>query len=434
MALLDLSLVTRCFTTLLSEHIPWFSDDWPATNTLTVSAGPPDLVNAANGLSFYLYHVREDAHTKAQDWPVPSDPVPQRFRPMGLTLYYVMTPRSNIADPNLRALADQLVMGLALKTMRDVPFIDDTTTVDTLGGPVLLMPPTMHGRENRLRALLQPTPANEAGQYWQAGTQSLRLAAYYEVAATLLQPVEPQLRTGRVLMYGVHTLVRGQPRIDSTRNDITFTPPGELDPRTIEISPAEVAYGQTLEVHGADLKGDRTALLLSHRDFAAPLEIDASWGLTTDGSTLTVTVQNAIGAQAIVPGIYGAIVRTTARKTLPNGTQRDFDALSNQAGFAIAPGIAAVTGAGPVLTIQVNGFEPHLLAAGELLVFAGPSRLARVVAGPPGAGQFFTPSAPAAARTTIQFRFPATLATGSIVPLRLVVRGAESGPWWESVP
>lgn len=432
MALLDLSLVTRCFTTLLGERIPLYPD-WPAATPLLVSAGAPDLVNAANALSFYLYHVREDAHTKAQDWPV-NDALPQRFKPMGLTLYYVMTPRSNVNDANLRALADQLVMGLALKTMRDLPMIDDTSTVITLGGPVLLMPPALRGRSNRLRALLQPTPANEAAQYWQAGTQPLRLAAYYEVAATLLEPEEPLTRRGRVLMVGVHSFVRGQPRIESTRNTITFTPPGELAAQQLDISPAEVAYGQTLEVRGADLKGDSTVLLLSHRDFAEPVEADAAWKLKTNGSLLTVTVQPTAGAQVLVPGVYGAIVRTTARHTLPDGSQRDFDAFSNESGFVIAPSITSVAGAGPVLTITVDGFEPHLLANGELLVFAGATRLARVAASPPGAGEFFTPAAPPAARTSLRFRFPAGMVAGSVLPLRLVVRGAESGPWWETVP
>jgi hypothetical protein len=432
MSLLDLSLVTKCFTTLLAQRIPLYPD-WPVATPLAVSAGPPDLVNAPNALSFYLYHVREDAHTKAQDWP-PNDPVPQRFRPMGLTLYYVLSPRSNNNDPNLRALADQLAMGLALKTMRDLPVIDDTSAVETPGGPVLLMPLGLRGRDNRLRAGLQPTPVTEAAQYWQAGTIPLRLAAYYEVAATLLEPDELKTLSGRVLMVGVQTTVRGRPSIERTRNFITFTPPGELDPRQLEISAAEVAYGGTLEVMGSDLKGDATALLISHRDFVQPVEVDAAWNLHSDGSTLTVTVQPNAGPQPLPPGIYGAIVRTTTRFRLPDGSQRDFDSFSNQSGFAIAPAIASVTGPGPVLTLTVNGFQPQAIANGELLLFAGATRLTRVAANPPAAGEFFTPAAPPAATTTILFRFPAGLTPGSILPLRLIVRGAESGPWWETVP
>ena len=179
MALLDLGLVTKCFITLLSERIPTFPD-WPG-GTLLVSGGPPDLVKGGQALSFYLYHAREDAHTKSQDWQG-SDPNPQKFKPMGLSLYYVLTPRSDTTDPHQRALTDQLLMGLALKTLRDVSRIDDTTAVDTLGGPVFVMPTTMRGRGNYLRSTLMPTPPSEAAHYWQAGTGPLRLAAYYEVA------------------------------------------------------------------------------------------------------------------------------------------------------------------------------------------------------------------------------------------------------------
>lgn len=432
MALLDLSLVTRCFTTLLSERIPTFPE-WPAANNLLVSAGPPDLVQGPHALSFYLYHVREDAHTKAQDWGV-QDANPQRFKPMGVSLYYVMTPRSNIGDANNRALADQLVMGLALKTLRDQSQIDDATTVNSGGGPILVMPAAMRGRSNRLRCLLQPTAASEASQYWQAGTNALRLAAYYEVSATLLEPEEVRMRTGRVLAYGVHTFVRGEPVIESVSNEVEFAIPGESQPRRVRASPAEAAYGQVVEVRGADLKGDATAFLLSHRDFAEPVEADAAWDLQTDGSLLTVRTQPTAGAQAVLPGVYGAIVRTTARKTLPDGSQRDFDAFSNQAAFTIVPAIVSVTGPGPVLTVKVDSFEPHLLAGGDIMVFAGAARLARVSTGPPGPGEFFTPSSPPAARTTLRFRFPAGAAPGSLLPLRIVVRGAESPPRWEVAP
>ena len=108
MALLDLSLVTRCFTTLLGERLPLYRE-WPAATTLQASAGAPDLVSAPYALSFYLYHVREDAHTKSQDWGV-NDPVPQRFKPMGLTLYYVLSPRSNIADPNKIQVGEEITV------------------------------------------------------------------------------------------------------------------------------------------------------------------------------------------------------------------------------------------------------------------------------------------------------------------------------------
>ncbi|GAB6192454.1 DUF4255 domain-containing protein [Desulfocastanea catecholica] len=432
MSLLDLSLVTRTFTKLLETRIPLFPE-WPAGTTLTVSAGAPDLVNATYGLSFYLYHVREDAHTKSQDWQA-DDPVPQRFKPMGLSLFYVLAPRSNIDDANQRALTEQLIMGLALKTLHDMPYIDNSSSVMTPGGPVLIMPTTMRGRQNRLRIQLRPTPVEDASQYWQAGTQPMRLTGYYEVAATLLQPDEPSTRRGRVLTVGVHTLLLGQPIIESTRNMLTFTLPGELDARTLELSPAEVPYGATLELVGADLKGDRTALLLNHRDFAEPVEVDAAWALVSRGDRLTVTVQPNVGAQALIPGIYGAIVQTTKRSSLPNGSQRDFDAYSNEAAFVIAPSInTSATNAG-VITLTMNGFEPHGLSVDEISVFVGSTRLTRTAANPPTAGQFHTPVAPIAEIHDIRLRMPAGTTPGSILPIRIIIRDAESGPHWEVAP
>lgn len=431
MALLDLSLVTRCFTTLLGQRLPTYPV-WPAANNLLASGGPPDLVNAPHGLSFYLYHALEDAHLRNQDWST-NEGVPQRFGPMGLRLFYLLTPRSNLADANQRALAEQLVFGLALKTLHDMPLIDDSSTVLTSGGPVLVMPPGLRGRDNRLRISLQPTPVNEASQYWQAGSQPLRLAAYYEVAATLIEPDEATTRRGRVLMVGVHSFVRGQPRIEATHNRLSFTVPFETTSRELDLSPAEVAYGQTLDITGADLKGDDTQLLLNHRDFAEPVPVDTSWNLFSDGSRVSVTVRATAGAQALPPGVYGAVVRTTARRTLPDGSQRDFDADSNESAFVIAPRITTLVEAAGLFTVTVDGFEPHTLAAADLLVFVGANRLTRSNAAP-AAGQFFAPAAPAAARVTVRLRLPTGGVPGSVLPLRLIVRGAESQPFWVTVP
>lgn len=433
MALLDLGLVTRTYLTLLEERLPLYPD-WPASTPVTVQPAAPDaLTTGTHALSFYLYHVREDAHTKAQDWQT-GEARPQRFKPMGLSLFYLLCPKSSAPQPRDRALADQLVMGLAVKTLRDFSMIDDTTTVETSSGPKLVMPPAMRGRENRLRIHLQPKPADEAPNFWQGGSLPTRLAAYYEVNATLLEPDEPRRATGRVLAIGVHTMVRGRARIENTRNTITFTIPGDPAPRELVASPAEVEYGNPFEVFGADLKGDETALLLTHRDFPEPVMADPAWNVATTGSVLTATARPAAGAQAILPGIYGVLVRTTARVTLPDGRSRDFEVFSNEGSLAIAPRILSLTFAAGIGTITVDGFQPHAITGSEILLLAGPDKLSRTTADPPPAGTFFTPAAPPADTDKIRFRLPAGTPSGTLVPVRLVVRGAESAPRWEVAP
>jgi hypothetical protein len=433
MALLDLGLVTRTFLTLLEERLPLYPD-WPAATPINVLPAPPDgVTSGSHALSFYLYHVREDAHTKAQDWQT-DESRPLRFKPMGVSLFYLLCPKSSAPQPRDRALAEQLIMGLALKTLHDFSMIDDTTTVDTGGGPKLLMPPAMRGRSNRLRVLLQPRPPEDAPNFWQGGTLPTRLAAYYEVAATLLEPDETRRRAGRVLTLGVHPFVRGRAFIEDTRNTIKFTIPGEPGPREITLSPAEVPFGGTFEVFGNDLKGTRTLLLLSHRDFPEPVPVDAAWNVKTTGSVLTAKAQPSAGAQPVLPGIYGVFVVTVNRAKLPNGSSRDFETFSNQATLAIAPSILNLTFLAGIGTITVDSFEPHLLTLNDILVFAGSDKLTRTTTNPPPAGTFFTPAAPPAATDKIRFRLPAGIPTGTIVPIRVVVRGAESAPRWEVAP
>jgi len=435
MPTLDLSLVTQSVITLLEKKIPTYGV-LPAAPALAVSSAPPDLLKGARVLGFYLYHLREEAHTKAQDWPI-DDEVPQRYKPMGLALYYVLTAHCEGAAANLTqtTYAEQTIMGLAVKTLRDFPVLDKDTTVTVSGVATPVMAPGLANDANVIRLNLQPIQHQDAIQYWTAGTQPLRLAAYYEVCATLIEPEKPASRRGRVLAYGVHTFVRGTPRIDGTRNAVSFTIPGEAVPRDVQLSPAEVKYNATLEVHGTDLKGDRTALLLSHRDFAAPIEVDAPWTLATDGQVLTVTVRDGIGATPLMPGTYGAIVRTVARRRLPDGTSRDFEFVSNESAFAIVPRIDLVTiAAVGDSRIDGVGFDPALITpASDVDLIVGDQRLTlRTAGGALAPGQFRVRQLPAP--PFLLFRFPASLVTGSTVPLRLIVRGAESAPQFVVVP
>ena len=100
MALLNIGQVTETIITILSSKIPTYAD-WPMATTLTASPAAPDLVNANYALSFYLYHVKEDAHTKSQDWQV-NDEYPLRYKSMGVTLYYISVSYTHLTLPTKR--------------------------------------------------------------------------------------------------------------------------------------------------------------------------------------------------------------------------------------------------------------------------------------------------------------------------------------------
>ena len=429
MALLNLSLVTDAMIRLLRFQLPEYGV-LPSTATLTISPAPPDLVKGDFALSYYLYHVREEAHTKGQDWGT-NDNVPQRFKPMGVALYYVLCARSTISDIDDRTYADQQMMGLAIKTLHDFPILNDSSIVQTSGGPQTIFPGDLTGFDNRLHLHLHPIPYNEAAQYWQAGSQPLRLAAYYEVNATLLEPEELRTRATRVLTVGVHSFVRGTPRIDSSRNLVMFVAPGDPTPRPITFSPAEVTYGDRFELRGADLKGDSTALVLNTRKFADAVEVDpVAWDVKTDSTTLSAQVQTTAGAEPVFPGLYTITVKTVNRKRLPDGRERDFDWFSNAAAISIVPRITAVTvsGAG-IFRLTIPDFDLTLLDADkEIQFFVGPTKLTSA-AGVPAPGRFQVQDA-----THVRFRCPAGSVSGERLPVRLIVLGAENAPLWVEVP
>lgn len=418
MALLDLSLVTDALINLLRLQLPEYGV-LPAV-TLNISPAAPDLVKGDYALSYYLYHVREEAHTKAQDWGTDSG-VPQRFRSMGLSLYYVLSARSTMTSIDGRTVADQQMMGLAIKALHDNPLLTDSSTVTTSGGPQVVFPGGLIGFDNRLRLHLQPIPSNEASQYWQAGSLPLRLSAYYEVCATLLEPEELRSRATRVLTVGVHAFVRGTPRINSSHSTTSFVVPGDPTPRMLAFSPAEVTYASRFALRGSDLKGDQTRLVLNTRRFAAPVTVDpTAWKLVTDGGELSAEVQTTAGVENVFPGIYTVTVVTVARKRLPDGSSRDFEWMSNAAAISIVPRITAVTvSAAGIFRLTVPDFDLTLLdPAAEIQVFVGTTRL-DPVGGTPPAGRFQVQDP-----THVRFRVPAGSVTGESLPVRLIVLGA----------
>src|SRR5215472_8526753 len=101
------------------------------------------------------------------------------------------------------------VMGFAMKGLHDHPYVDNDTKI----GGVQVFPLDLQGTDNRFIIDLLPIPAEQSVNYWTAGQHAARLAAYYKVSVVLLKPEKPQQRTGRVLLYGVYTFLRGSPRL-----------------------------------------------------------------------------------------------------------------------------------------------------------------------------------------------------------------------------
>lgn len=433
MALSNLADVTRSLVTLL-EWALRRSGDWPVGGEPGVLPLPPDRM-AENGLSVFLYHVQENVYNKNMHLP-DAGAAPVRSAPMGVNLYYQVSARA-VAD-NVSAddaYQEQLMMSIALQVLHDYADINDQTVLDEPAPtpPINLLDRFgLAGRTNRFKISLQPVPANDSVHFWTAGQSPLRLAAYYEVSIVFLEPKEKPLPVGLVLTYGTFIFTEGAPQLIGSRNTVAFTIPGEADPRQLELQPAQAPAGNTFELLGVNFGGDLVAVQLINAQLpGGKVLLDAPWNLTRTGTNqLTLTVQEAVGAVAMLPGLYAAQVIVTRRRAEPNGNLRDFRYVSNSFRVTISPRIDQVTlpAAGRV-TVTGYLFQHASLPPDAVQIYVGNARLTlRTAAGNPGANEFKI-TAPGTVVVSLS-----GLPAGQVLPLRLLVAGAEAAPRWVTIP
>lgn len=436
MPLIDLSLVTTTLLNLLRARVDmlWASlfPPVPPVPVITYSGASSAVLNADYALSLFLYHASEDAHFKNAP-PRYQDKPPVRFTPMGVQLQYQLVAHVQLADMQTAALHAQRMFGLALKTLHDYPSIDRTTTV--AGVPVF--PIDLQGTDNVFRVTLRNVNTTDATNFWTAGNQPVRLAAYYEVSTALLEPDRPEILGGRVLRYGVQIFVNGAPRLDTSRSTVVFRLPGEMNDRTVDVQPAEAADGETLRFEGTDLSGDATTLMIRKAGWDAAEEVGIDWSVTAGTAAVVARVRNRAGAREIVPGVYSAAARVTRNRLMPDGRTRAFPQTSNEIPFTVAPRITtpaynAVAVASPMQIVTVLGgpFQHADILPENVRVIIGPEPVPIEPSAALTAGHFEIANA-----GELRIQFPiAGLTSGQILPLRVIVNGAENAPRWVQVP
>lgn len=435
MTLLNLSYVTQSLTKLIEEAVK-ASPGW-GSQPLTVSPQPPDLLkgsSTSNILGFYLYHVSEDSHFK--NLPAPGGDEPAiRYTPMGLMLHYQLTAHADESD--IGTLQEQLLMGLAVKALRDYPVIDDTTEIiDKSNNKIKVLNANLAGDGNRFRIVLQPLPRSEAVSYWTAGSAPLRLAAYYEVSVVLLEPEKTKSRAGRVLTYEVYSFIQGAPRLSTSCNTLSFTVPGKTGLREVLLQPAEVSYDQVAAFKGTNLTAMETHLLLKHPKWDAPIEVDANWGIVATPEEVKARIQQIITrptqpSVTILPGIYSGQVKVIDERVASDGSLRRFERLSNSTPFTIVPFVNPLgpPSAAGVWDVQGAIFQDVNLSPSNIEVFISETRLKAGTYANLNRGEFAVNDA-----SNMRIRLPDGLGSGQYVPFRLVINGAESQPQWVKVP
>jgi hypothetical protein len=423
MALLDLSLVTRALARVVEEHVV-SSPVWFPRSTPSVSPLPPDQL-PIDAAGLYLYHVREDPHTRNLGDPgVGVTPV--RHQPLGLSLYYQLS--VNGVNTNVTMWEAQLLFGCAIKAFHDVPVITDETVVN---GVSILAEVGLDGAGNRIRLTLQPLEERDAPAYWTAGSTALRTAAYYQASVILLEPEPPPDRAGRVRHYGVHTFVRGAPRLTGSENRVEYEIPGVPTVQQVVLRPAEVPVGDRVTFTGVDLAGEETQLILRSARWTEDRVADESWGVAGSDTRAFAMVRETLEGEAVLPGAHAARIRVVNRRRMPDGEFRRFAQASNATAFTIAPRIDAVSALNAAGEFTVTGyvFQHDELAEDDVELFLGAERAERGAAGGLAPGEFAV-----TAPDTLEARLPAGISAGSFVPVRVLVNGAESPPRWVEAP
>jgi hypothetical protein len=121
---------------------------------------------------------------------------------------------------------------------------------------------------------------------------------------------------------------------------------------------------------------------------------------------------------------------------MPDGSMRAFPQASNAVPFTVAPSItnpahnAIAVAAANVVTVTGGIFQHADVLPEHVRVIVGGEPVPIKPAGPLIAGRFEIVSA-----TQIRFQFPIPgLTSGGVLPLRIIVNGAENAPRWVQVP
>lgn len=468
MATHNLYLVTQALTRLLDLNVRALLTRHGFAPTVNVTAMPPEKVGSeTNTLNLHLYHASEAADHRNAISPGTGG-VPVARAPLALSLYYILTAHHQVNDV-FDAETQQLLFGLAMKSFHDHPTITDSLMIAPgVGAPQQVMPAGLAGRDNAFNLALRPLTPEEALTFWHADdSATTRLSAYYEVRPVFLEPEPPTNASGLVFDVGIYLAIGQAPRIDASSALIAFTPPpaSGMPEQAMMQSPARATLATALPglpVNVIHLTGTRlnggggevtARLMLSCPDWQAltpslrSVEVDAAlnpaWAVTLGAGEASFAFQETvIVAQSggpnlvlqVAPGFYTVWIELERTRPLPNGESAFVRSDSNRTIISLGPRLAAAdppNGAGriavhvvPLFDITDPANDVQLAVDGllytEVAAFAGNAAA--------DAGHFRRVA------DGVEFHPVFAPAAGSAHPVRLVVNGAESQPFWAVLP
>lgn len=453
MALLNLASVTRSLTKLLVENIN--QTYYGGSEVVTVTPLAPDKVGAAdNTISLFLYHLGEDPYYKNFEGPGVGDRNIART-PMALCLYYILTPHhEGAAEPDDNPLTQQTLMGYALKTLHDYPIVTDDTEI----GAVTILHEDMADNHNPIQIILRPVTPEDALAFWGSeDQQTARLAAYYEVRVILLEPDEPTIVAAPVLSLGTYLYQLGTPHLENSSSQLPFVLPSSAggSSQLVTLAPARVSgeAGEDpphnrLELIGHNLAGGQARQLWLRNpafttavDGPIPIDLtlsnntDDGWAMTASDGKLVLDLYKTLyyldednDEQSIdvLPGIYTAFLRVRMGERMVGGQIVPITNDSNEVALVVIPRIASDTVDGGANKVDVSiapTFDLSLSSLEMRLYVDGQAYTKVIGSGAAGEYEILNP-------TTLRLNALFDVEADGEHPIRLVINGAESAPYW----
>jgi hypothetical protein len=191
--------------------------------SVVVTSLPPGDKLSGTGLNLYLYRVVESAYTRNQPWPGDRSPnsLPSDRPPLGLMLYYLLTPLSatSSGDGGFSAGDDaHTMLGLAMQVLQEHPVLNDIhlpAVGNNLGfDSDLELPAYILDSYERVQITLVPMSLDEISRIWATINQPYRLSVVYEASLVELTPTTPPPRGGGIVTStGVRVITLDPPRL-----------------------------------------------------------------------------------------------------------------------------------------------------------------------------------------------------------------------------
>jgi hypothetical protein len=189
---------------------------------------PGDALPESSGVNLYLYRVAESPFTRNQPWPGDRVTPPSNRPPLGLDLYYLLTPLGPRPDDTSVNQGDDAhtMLGLAMRALQENPILNQVHLPALPASGSLnatpgfeadtVLPDFLLNSFEQVKITLMQTNIEELSKIWATINQPYRLSVAYEVTLVEISPTPPPpVNGGIVSRTGLTVFPLSAPRLDS---------------------------------------------------------------------------------------------------------------------------------------------------------------------------------------------------------------------------